>query len=66
MNLLNYIFVYQDARIKGVNKLILFKKCGGFDGYFYTFNEFGGLYSRSTGIYQNKLETYFLKINYFN
>ena len=50
MNLLNYIFVYQDARIKGVNKLILFKKCGGFDGYFYTFNEFGELYFRSTGI----------------
>ena len=28
-------------------------------GVFYAFNEFGRLYFRSTGIYQNKLETYF-------
>ncbi len=32
------------ARIKGVNKIIFFEKCGGFNGYFYTFNEFGELY----------------------
>ena len=36
------------ARIKGVNEINLFKKCGGFDGYFYAFNEFGRLYFRTT------------------
>ena len=32
------------ARIKGVNKIIWFEKCGGFGGCFYAFNEFGELY----------------------
>jgi len=44
MNLVNYIFVHQDARygikcsvqlvarIKGVNETIWLKKCGGFGG----------------------------------
>ena len=32
------------ARIKGVNEINLFKKCGSFGGYFYAFNEFGELY----------------------
>jgi len=36
------------ARVKGVNKIIFFEKCGGFNGYFYTFNEFGELYFRAS------------------
>ena len=36
------------ARIKDVNKLIFFEKCGGFSGYFYAFNEFGELYFRAS------------------
>ena len=36
------------ARIKDVNKLIFFEKCGGFGGYFYAFNEFGELYFRAS------------------
>ena len=34
MNLVNYIFVHQVARIKRVNKIIWFEKCDGFGGYF--------------------------------
>ena len=58
INLVSYIFVHLVARIKGVNKLIFFEKCGGLCGLFYAFNEFSKLYFRSTGIYQNKLKTY--------
>ena len=36
------------ARIKGINKLIFFEKCGGFGGYFYEFNESGELYFRAS------------------
>ena len=55
MNFLNYIFVHQDARyglnvarIKGVNKLIFFEKCGDLCGLFYAFNELGELYFRTS------------------
>ena len=36
------------ARIKDVNKLIFFEKCGGFYGSFYTFNKFDELYFRAS------------------
>ena len=36
------------ARIKSVNKLIFFEKCGDFDERFYAFNEFSKLYFRAS------------------
>ena len=36
------------TRIKGVNKLIFFEKCGDLCGLFYEFNEFGELYFRAS------------------
>ena len=36
------------ARIKDVNKLIFFEKCGDFGGLFYAFNEFAELYFRAS------------------
>ena len=36
------------ARIKGVNKIIFFEKCGGFGERFYAFNEFSELYFRAS------------------
>ena len=31
-----------------MNERIIHKKCGDFDGYFYTFNKFGRLYFRAS------------------
>jgi len=31
-----------------MNKRIIYKKCGGFDGCFYAFNQFSGLYFHSS------------------
>ena len=36
------------ARIKGVNKLIFFEKCGNFCRLFYEFNKFSELYFRAS------------------
>lgn len=44
----NYHCIQRVVRIISMNKRITHKKCGGFNGYFYAFNEFGGLYFRTS------------------
>ena len=40
----DYHCIQRVIRIISMNKRIIHKKCGGFDGYFYAFNKFSGLY----------------------
>jgi len=40
----NYHCIQRVVRIISMNKRFIHKKCGGFDGYFYAFNQFSELY----------------------
>ena len=44
----NYHCIQRIVRIISMNKRIIHKKCGGFDGCFYAFNQFSGLYIHSS------------------